>query len=378
MFFLDSFDSFHLDIVGFLAILGEGSIEANYQAATLSNFILLPRLLPAPQVFLKPSRPLRLDVVPGTVIGTRSGAIRHDVNRIPHILLGGDTSMKVKWDYSVRRLSIDRVPKKDFCIRTRPWGPLSLLSILGCAMSIALLVLSIHFNDGWALVATILLSCLSTVAGLGSRWSLELGQRRAIREVPKSDVVVQYPNGSFLIVHCDENIARALFFTPERCKYWLDSTWYRLIALPSTLMLMFGVIGLGNASECLQIAFGAAYLILNATYWLVAALPEEVHWQLSCLKVTPHEVCRGKNFTEALWNAIRITGTAQWVHIGQVAPVTEAWKQWLQQAEDAANGPDPGNWDFETNLTECLANFHPVVRMKKKNDAVNETVIQIE
>ena len=95
MRFIDSFTSnyngFQLDIVGFLvcrpplrvytrtntlhkAILGEGSLDPIAQVITLSNFAYLPRLLPAPQTFLRTSRPDRLETTStAQVIGITSG-----------------------------------------------------------------------------------------------------------------------------------------------------------------------------------------------------------------------------------------------------------------------------------------------------------------
>lgn len=75
-----------LDIVGFLAILGEGSVLANAQVSTLSKWIFLPRLIPAPQALMRPSRPLNLESVPGMVSGIFSGNKRDSVNHIGNIV----------------------------------------------------------------------------------------------------------------------------------------------------------------------------------------------------------------------------------------------------------------------------------------------------
>lgn len=75
-----------LDIVGFLAILGEGSVLANAQVSTLSKWIFLPRLLPAPQALMRPTRPSRLETVPGWVTGVFSGNHRDSVNHIGNIV----------------------------------------------------------------------------------------------------------------------------------------------------------------------------------------------------------------------------------------------------------------------------------------------------
>ena len=79
--------NFQLDIVGFLAILGEGSVLANAQVATLSRLIYLPRLLPAPHAFLRPSRPSKLSPSDADVAGVYSGNHKRHVNHLAHVLL---------------------------------------------------------------------------------------------------------------------------------------------------------------------------------------------------------------------------------------------------------------------------------------------------
>ena len=75
-----------LDIVGFLAILGEGSVLANAQVLTLSRWIFLPRLIPAPQALMRPTRPLKLEPVPGSISGIHSGNYRDSINHIGNIV----------------------------------------------------------------------------------------------------------------------------------------------------------------------------------------------------------------------------------------------------------------------------------------------------
>ena len=79
-------ESLQLDIVGFLAILGEGSVLANAQVSTLSRWIFMPRLLPAPQALMRPSRPNVLEPSPGHVTGIFSGNYRDSVNHIGNIV----------------------------------------------------------------------------------------------------------------------------------------------------------------------------------------------------------------------------------------------------------------------------------------------------
>src|SRR5215469_3419072 len=78
---------FQLDIAGFLAILGEGSVLANSQVAALSSIIFLPRLLPAPQALMMPSRPSKLEPAIGYTTGVESGNHRNYINHVGNVLV---------------------------------------------------------------------------------------------------------------------------------------------------------------------------------------------------------------------------------------------------------------------------------------------------
>lgn len=81
------FGNFQLDIVGFLAVLGEGSVLANAQVSALSSLFYLPRLIPAPQALLWPSRPVQLEPTKATVTGVESGVVKDHVHHVANILL---------------------------------------------------------------------------------------------------------------------------------------------------------------------------------------------------------------------------------------------------------------------------------------------------
>ena len=110
----------------------------------------------------------------------------------------------------------------------------------------------------------------------------------------------------------------------------------------------------------------------------MAALPARWHWDLTCYKVTRELYDGGEahdNFTQALWKAIAITKSVEWVKIGQIAPVSEAWKAWVDMAGEVvwkekerleAEGLGGGEgsddekvgklpyWDAEEALTDFL------------------------
>lgn len=223
-------------------------------------------------------------------------------------------------------------------VKAKTRGPLTVVLLLGCGFSLGLLVLSIVRTDGMSIIATILLSTLSSIIGIGNKWRLELVSRRASGVAPPGDVVIRYPKGSFHVVKCSEDVARELYFAPEEIQYQvIHPAIYRLISLIGTVLLMFGVIALSNATVPLQIAWAAAYILLNAAYWIVAALPQRVHWELRSFKVERQEIERGEKnptFTTALWKAIVLTKSTEWVRLGNTAPQTEAWKEWLSEAEE--------------------------------------------
>lgn len=191
------------------------------------------------------------------------------------------------------------------------------------------------------------------------------------------------PRAAFVIVKCDENIARELYWHPEKCVYALGDTVYRIISLAGTLILMFGVVCLGNSTVPLQVAFGAAYIILNAAYWTVAALPSQSHWDLSCYEVKKKPYVGSEtvsNYTQALWRAMAVAESARWVRTGRIAPDHEAWDEWTKRAnerlkewrkkrkEAAQNGKDQiddqslrpneiPDWDPEGVLTEIFREY---------------------
>lgn len=87
MLWTDSFSEFQLDIVGFLAVLGEGSILSTAQVSALSWLFYLPRLIPAPQALLRTVRPTALPSEVAAVIAVHSGNIKEHLPHVAHVLL---------------------------------------------------------------------------------------------------------------------------------------------------------------------------------------------------------------------------------------------------------------------------------------------------
>ncbi|KAK7426611.1 hypothetical protein QQZ08_006941 [Neonectria magnoliae] len=66
-------NSWSLDVVTLLAVIGESSMTEHSQTITASLLCLLPRLIPAPQALLKPSRPGRMPETVAKMTGVYSG-----------------------------------------------------------------------------------------------------------------------------------------------------------------------------------------------------------------------------------------------------------------------------------------------------------------
>lgn len=169
MFFLDKFSKFQIDVVGFLAILGEGSISANVDIITFTKWCLVPRLLPAPQVLLPAQRPENLKVKEAYVTAVESGNISACINHVAHVLIDAEDMHR----YETRCVRIVRNPKHpDRHIRTKRLSLLLAVNILGFGCSVGLLVTSIALKDGMSMLATLCLSFLSSLTGIANHWGL--------------------------------------------------------------------------------------------------------------------------------------------------------------------------------------------------------------
>lgn len=266
------------------------------------------------------------------------------------------------------------------------------VAFLGTIEALLLLALSIWQEDGFAIVSVLSFGFLSSLVGFGNKWKLDLPKRKQPHlQTPPGDVVIRYPKGSFLVVQCNEDVARELYFAPENIDYLVSHSWkYRMISLVGTFMLMVGVVTLGNASTYLQFGFAGAYMTLNAAYWVVAALPSKVHWDLSCFQVLDqkfacdcrekpdkdikgsdkHFVDHNETFTQALWKVIVATKDISWIKRSAAAPDTDAWSSWLLEAKAQAEAVkshevevdgrvvkvwEVPDWDAQKELSNAMA-----------------------
>jgi len=249
--------------------------------------------------------------------------------------------------YEVRCL---RIRKVDFqgakrttgggFVRAALFGPVNLATMFGCVLSIALFVLSVVYGDGMSLIATTLLSLLSTLIGLTSRWHMQFVKRPQGDHDPAGDCVIRWPNGSYLVLKCNESLAHQLLFAPDAIAYKLQhSSHFIPASLLGTLILMISVIALANAKIQLQIAWAVSYVILNIGHWAAAALPRGWNFSISGYEIEEEHLSSGgksATFTEGLFKTIVFTKSTSWVRLSSAVPDTEHWREWLCQAENTA------------------------------------------
>jgi len=87
MRFIYRLQDLRLDVVGLLAILGEGSVMSTSYLISLSYWSYLPRLIPAPQALLPAQRKLNLVGEKAQVASVESGNNRSHIHHIANILL---------------------------------------------------------------------------------------------------------------------------------------------------------------------------------------------------------------------------------------------------------------------------------------------------
>ena len=103
-------DNWSLDVVTLLAVIGESSMAEQTQTITASLLCLLPRLIPAPQALLKPSRPSRMPETLAKMTGVYSGTTLDSVGFFATII----TPLDSLHPFSFRVLDIKHTDPSHF------------------------------------------------------------------------------------------------------------------------------------------------------------------------------------------------------------------------------------------------------------------------
>ncbi|KAH8811981.1 hypothetical protein F5884DRAFT_297390 [Xylogone sp. PMI_703] len=422
-----------LDIVSLLAVIGESSMEEHSQAMTSSWTCVLPRIIPAPQALLKATRPSRLPQVNAAVVGVHNGTLVNTLNYFPNIihpiedlppfafkvmrithrkeyldklsklqpkpehkslsysnstdlrnLENGPTPLRRRATIGdrVRAMSTMSPDKPKPRVPSRKLSPLNILAVLSFLLTFGLLGWAIAVEDGVACIALATISIASSVIGYASWWSPVLMNRTSTIgvRVPDGDVVIRTREGAFLIVKCNEDVARELYTGTEECKYYVPNRPYRALVGIGTFLLMVSVVLLGNCNFTMQAAIGVSYIVLNGAFWIAALLKKNKFWNLSIYHwedITPKDAVEAHkvqdhgdpeakpSYTRTMWYAIRETKKIDWVKRGGAAPSTHQWDDWLQEA---ARNVDNKHWPAVKRKDEIVGKTDTLPQATAKDD----------
>ncbi|KFZ13744.1 hypothetical protein V501_03545 [Pseudogymnoascus sp. VKM F-4519 (FW-2642)] len=372
--FPNSRNDWKLDAVGLLAVIGETTTETCVEPMTASYLCLLPRLIPAPQALIRPNRRLALSGVSAAVTGIYNGILQPQLSYIANQISPianldpltvrvlrikhrdqkneGSSSLDPPRNTSTTRADGDSergqsppLPRRTTfadvkaslqpIMRAKNMSPHNILSVASCLLTIGLLVWAIIIGDGPATLAIILLAITTTLFCAASLWRLPLRRTRSSK-VPAGDVAIRTRQGAFLIIQCNENVARELYSSPDEV-FQLITTGFSPCIGCGTVIFMVAVILMGNSTWTMQAALAVTYLLLNAVYWFVALMPSTTHWEFPSYEicdVTPedikyaHRFDMTKNphpsFTNSLWKAILVSKEIRWVRRSGAIPDTDA------------------------------------------------------
>ncbi|KAK0641031.1 hypothetical protein B0T16DRAFT_335349 [Cercophora newfieldiana] len=242
-------------------------------------------------------------------------------------------------------------PQERYAVPPRNFSPLHIVSILSFITTIGILIGAALWEDGVAMVAIFAMGLASTVTCYASWWRPLLMHRPTKNKVPQGDVMIRTREGAFLLIRCQEEVARELYTAREECQY-VETKYHRVYMGVGMVLLMVAVVLLGNCGWWSQVLVGGAYIVLNGVYWVMGLIPPKYFWDLSRYEMkditpadakdadkdgpSPDEHEGTPSFTRTLWYAIRETRHGAWVERSGAMPGTDQWKKWLAEATKAA------------------------------------------
>lgn len=233
-------DGWRFDIVSLLAVIGENSIQSHSQALTSSWTCMLPRIIPAPQVLLKPARPNRMPCLPATIVGVHNGGNVPTLNYFPNIIhpvddlppysfgvlrishkganapaaetnqknpssatsvelgqvekgLGANLKRRPTFKDKVKEKLVLPDQERKPIVPPSKYSPLTLLTWFSFVVTLALFASAIYLRDATACVALGTISMVSSITGYASWWEPRLRKRLFNSKVPPGDVVCTRP-----------------------------------------------------------------------------------------------------------------------------------------------------------------------------------------
>ncbi|EPE37131.1 hypothetical protein GLAREA_09294 [Glarea lozoyensis ATCC 20868] len=245
---------------------------------------------------------------------------------------------------TTRSMLINFAPPQPI-MKAKTMAPHNILCVASSLLTMGLLVWAVVIGDGPATIAIVLLSAATSLFCAASLWSLPTRPFWISGSAHSGDVVIRTKNGAFLIVQCNQEIARELYYGSEEVRQAI-TRGFGISVGSGTIVFMVAVILLGNASWTMQAALAVTYLLLNAVFWFVALIPSTTHWDFPMYEI--QEIVRDNvkdltqgvgsdPLTRSLWQAIFVTKSTDWVKRSGATPGTTQWENWLNEAYKQAN-----------------------------------------
>ncbi|KAK0617270.1 hypothetical protein B0T14DRAFT_433270 [Immersiella caudata] len=235
-------------------------------------------------------------------------------------------------------------------------SPSHLVTLLSFLLTLVIFALATYWHDGVAMAAIFAMGLASSITCYASWWRPLLMHRPTTNKVPQGDVMIRTREGAFLLIRCQEEVARELYTAREECQY-VETGYHRVYMGVGMVLLMVAVVLLGNCGWNSQVLVGVMYIVLNGVYWVMGLVPARYFWDLSRYEmkdITPEDAKHADeptlnkagllidehealpSFTRTLWYAIRETRYGAWVERSGALPGTDQWKKWLAEATQAA------------------------------------------
>lgn len=234
------FGGWRLDVVSLLAVIGEAIVADQAQVISSSKLSLLPRLIPAPQAFLRAERPRKLPAVPGVVVKSILGGsqvnelnyfanVLHDIDKLPNYAVQ-------ECEISLRNAALPGKPT----VAQKMWSPHNVLAVASCMITLGLFATACALGDGIAALAIAVLALQSSLGCAAWRWKPILMARVAgsSKEVPEGHVAIRTRGGGFVIIKCVEEVARLLYIGEDIAQYYLGPTQAKIATGVATAFLM--------------------------------------------------------------------------------------------------------------------------------------------
>ncbi|GFF18060.1 hypothetical protein ATEIFO6365_0007060900 [Aspergillus terreus] len=159
-------EGWRFDIISLVAVVGGSTVAKHRQAITASRFGNIPRLLPAPDTFLDPDRPVRLPSVGGIdVFGVHSGNhftelhffadIIHDTRSLkPYEFLAYKITYHQSDEERTAGTNTDTADgaNKRLSIPQHPFSFLNMVTLVSTGMTVGLFIWAALIHDGVALL----------------------------------------------------------------------------------------------------------------------------------------------------------------------------------------------------------------------------------